>query len=206
MQNDPEIQQILRLLSDVENLTHTEQEHLLKLGTKKYVQHRLKKGASGEDILRELEAMADASDIAVGIEPGRARVPVLQPQRKINSFPTEGKNMKKTEGVAKTGSAEFEKAFTFFADQGHPNPEKAIEKLSQYWFRDCVILDDEEFSEELLYLRYYRELTNKPITEAVREALEDWLECSYATDVHRIEEERGLPSTMVFDRKRKVKA
>jgi hypothetical protein len=61
MQNDSEIQQILRLLSDVENLTNTEQEHLLKLGTKKYVQHRLNKGASDEDILRELEAMMDAS-------------------------------------------------------------------------------------------------------------------------------------------------
>jgi hypothetical protein len=49
MENDPEIQQILRLLSDVENLTNTEQEHLLKLGTKKYVQHRLNKGHCGDD-------------------------------------------------------------------------------------------------------------------------------------------------------------
>jgi hypothetical protein len=72
--HDPEIQQILRLLSNVENLTDTEQEHLLKLGTKKYVQHRLKKGASDKDIFHELEAMMDASDIAVrtGTEAGRA--------------------------------------------------------------------------------------------------------------------------------------
>ena len=63
MQNDPEIQQILRLLSDVENLTNTEQEHLLKLGTKKYVQHRLNEGASDEDILHELEAMMDATTL-----------------------------------------------------------------------------------------------------------------------------------------------
>jgi hypothetical protein len=111
----------------------------------------------------------------------------------------------KDKGVAKADGAQlFEMFFTFLAEKGHPNPEKAIDKLAQYWFRDCVILDDEEFSEELVYLRYYRKLTNKPITEAVREALEDWLECSYVTDVYRIEEERGLPSTMVSDRKVKA--
>jgi hypothetical protein len=97
------------------------------------------------------------------------------------------------------GAELFEMFFAILDEKGHPNPEQAIEKLSQYWLRDSVILDDEEFSEELVYLRYYRKLTNKPITEAVREALEDWFECSYVTDVHRIEEERGLPTTLVSD-------
>jgi hypothetical protein len=32
-------------------------------------------------------------------------------------------------------------------------------------------LDDEEFSEELLYLRYYKKLTGEPITKPLHEAL-----------------------------------
>jgi hypothetical protein len=107
----------------------------------------------------------------------------------------------KSKGVAETDAAElFEKAFTFFAEQGHPNPEKEIDKIAKYWLRDCLILDDEEFSEELLYLRYYNELTGEPITEPVREALGDWIECCYPGRVREIEEKRGL------NRKRKVKA
>jgi hypothetical protein len=71
---DPEIQEILRLRADIANLTEAEQLHLLKLETKKYIERRLKKGASHADILRELEAMADASEITArtGIERGRA--------------------------------------------------------------------------------------------------------------------------------------
>jgi hypothetical protein len=52
---------------------HRNAMRFVKLGTKKYVERRLRKGASRADILRELEAMADASEITArsGVEAGR---------------------------------------------------------------------------------------------------------------------------------------
>jgi hypothetical protein len=91
----------------------------------------------------------------------------------------------------------YQKVFDFLHGQGIQQPEEAIETLSRYWLSDSVILANEEFAEELAYLRYYSRLTGKAITEIVQEALKDWLEVSYTACVPEMERKRGLPETTI---------
>ena len=45
-----------------------------------------------------------------------------------------------------------------------------MDLVARHWFRDAVILEEEDFSEELPRLRYYSELTE----ESVIDVLRDW--------------------------------
>jgi hypothetical protein len=47
------------------------------------------------------------------------------------------------------------------------------------------------------YLDYHAKLSGIPIKDSVEQAIEDWLEVSYPTDVGRLEKALGLPSTLV---------
>lgn len=47
------------------------------------------------------------------------------------------------------------------------------------------------------YLEYHAKLSGISIEDTVDQAIEDWLEVSYPTDVGRLEKALGLPSTLV---------
>jgi hypothetical protein len=93
------------------------------------------------------------------------------------------------------GAALSDVVNAFLWKEGHRDTLQASDKMAKHWFRDCLILEEEDFSEELPCLRYYSELTGVPVIEVIREALKDWRECCYPGRVEKIEKERGIPST-----------
>jgi hypothetical protein len=58
-------------------------------------------------------------------------------------------------------------------------------------------------STQLIYLRYYNELTGVPVAALVREAVEQWLDTFYASRVSTIEKQRGLPASTADSEKPK---
>jgi len=68
--------------------------------------------------------------------------------------------------------------------------------MAREWFRDCLILEEEDFSDELVRFRYYEELTEVPTEETIREIFGEWFHVTYPVRIERIEKERGIPSTL----------
>jgi hypothetical protein len=84
----------------------------------------------------------------------------------------------------------------FLWKKGHRDTLQASDKMARQWFREDVILEEQDFPDELSRLRYYSEQTGVPVIEVIREALGDWLKCCYPVRIERIEKERGIPSTL----------
>jgi hypothetical protein len=85
----------------------------------------------------------------------------------------------------------------FLAKMGHRDTLRAHNLMAREWFRDAVILEEEDFPEELPRIRYYSELTGVPVNDVIRDGpLADWLYCCYPVRIERIEKERGIPSTL----------
>jgi hypothetical protein len=87
--------------------------------------------------------------------------------------------------------------FEFLEKKGHRDLLKAMDLVAEHWFRNAVILEEEDFPEDLPCLRYYSELTGVPVIEVIRDGpLADWRECCYPVHIERIEKELGIPSTL----------
>jgi hypothetical protein len=84
----------------------------------------------------------------------------------------------------------------FRHEKGHRDLSGGLSKMAQEWFRDCLIMEEEDFPEELARFRYYEELTGVPTLETIREIFEDWFYVTYPVRIERIEKERGIPSTL----------
>jgi hypothetical protein len=69
------------------------------------------------------------------------------------------KNMKNVNAL--NGAELSDLFFEFLEKKGHRDSLKAMDLVARHWFRDAVILEEEDFSEELPRLRYYRELTEE---------------------------------------------
>jgi hypothetical protein len=55
-----------------------------------------------------------------------------------------------------------------------------MDLVARHWFRDSVILEEEDFSEELPRLRYYSEFTEGSVIGVIRDGpVADWLYCCY---------------------------
>ena len=84
----------------------------------------------------------------------------------------------------------------FLEKKGHRDLLKAMDLMARHWFRDDLILEEEDFPEELVRFRYYEELTEVPMVETIREIFGDWFYVAYPVRIERIEKERGIPSTL----------
>ena len=70
--------------------------------------------------------------------------------------------------------------FEFLEKKGHRDSLKAMDLVARHWFRDSVILEEEDFSEELPRLRYYSELTEESVIDVIRDGpVADSLYCCY---------------------------
>jgi hypothetical protein len=108
------------------------------------------------------------------------------------------KNGKKSEKNinALDGAALSDMVHTFLWEKGHRDTLQASDKMAREWFQGDVILEKEDFSDEFEYLLYYSELAKVPVLEIVREALADWIECSYPARIGSFEEKLGISSTL----------
>ena len=73
-----------------------------------------------------------------------------------------------------------------------------VNRAEQNWPEDSVIVVETEQAEVLSYVAV---LKGQPTRELVKEILEDWLINSYVDEVAPAEKERGLPSSIVIDKK-----
>jgi hypothetical protein len=87
----------------------------------------------------------------------------------------------------------------FLAKMGHRDTLRAQNLMARDWFKDDLILEELDFSDEFEYFAYYQKLTKVPPVEVVREGMRDWLDCTYPARVDTIEKRLGLPSTLVSD-------
>lgn len=90
----------------------------------------------------------------------------------------------------------FDMVYASLAKQG-VDPMEAIDCLARYWFSECVILEEDDNRDQLVYLKYVRKLSGIPVTELVQQAVQDWLDISYPSMVRRLEEKLGLPTTLI---------
>jgi hypothetical protein len=116
------------------------------------------------------------------------------PVRSKSQLIAKGETMKNINAL---NGAELSDLFCEFVEKnGHRDSLKAMDLIAQHWFRDAVILEEEDFPEELPRLRYYSELTGVPVVETIREIFEDWFYVTYPVRIERIEKKRGIPSTL----------
>ena len=102
-----------------------------------------------------------------------------------------------TKNINALSGAELSDLFCeFLVKKGHTDTLGALNKMAREWFRDCLILEEEDFSDELVRFRYYEELTEVPTEETIREIFGEWFHVTYLVRIERIEKERGIPSTL----------